>query len=242
MKLFIPEIGTTLQLAAPWTFSLHCESRNSSLFPLVGFTDEDLRLIYTVNPPKSLTLPAGTVLTVDRIYIRKGLGEFSSLSFNLVSWPKDAPLPENSRSAIKGKKPRFWAKLEDCNNIEFAETRTDIELAWWEGLKDQLDKSNGAFVPLRSAPHVTLKGKNWQVRSLTLAEAGNLPVNSIILIKDGIRFDIRKVSNHDQYWHNSLNQIYVQTMALKSPSARNRSYPRSNLIKDIAAIVEERVN
>lgn len=47
------------------------------------------------------SLPKDTVLIVDRIYIRKGNSDYSSVSFK-----------------IKGTKKRFWAKLEDVNMIE----------------------------------------------------------------------------------------------------------------------------
>lgn len=203
MRLYTPELGDKIRLIADWTFTLHRERRNTSLFSRVGWNPENhnqrvesdgeqgvhiRRYAYmrdsvwspstnktTVGPPKPemefdlgepvenvevmycwpegsepfpfmlsedkrvvkvtglvekptkfpdryqgvdltarlvlgaeapLTLPAGSVLTVDRIYVRKGQGDFSSLSFFLAG----------------GKKPkasRFWAKLSDCNNIEF---------------------------------------------------------------------------------------------------------------------------
>lgn len=57
---------------------------------------------------KSITIkfPKGTILIVDRVYIRQGAKEYSSLSFYAESpnW--------------KGRK-RFWAKLKDCNKINF---------------------------------------------------------------------------------------------------------------------------
>ena len=55
-----------------------------------------------------ITFPIGTILKVDRIYIRKGAGmsEYSSLSFY-------ATLPGQK------KKFRFFAKLNDVNTIEF---------------------------------------------------------------------------------------------------------------------------
>jgi hypothetical protein len=58
----------------------------------------------------AVTLPAGTVLAIDRIYIRKGISDYSSLSFNLTATLD--PLI----SAARGRK-RFWAKLADCNRI-----------------------------------------------------------------------------------------------------------------------------
>lgn len=54
-------------------------------------------------------LPAGCELSVDRIYIRKGLGDWSSITFYLQSHP---------HTGFK-RKPRFWVKLSDCNQIEF---------------------------------------------------------------------------------------------------------------------------
>jgi hypothetical protein len=56
-----------------------------------------------------VALPAGCELSVDRIYIRKGAGEWSSITFYLQSHP---------HTGFK-RKPRFWAKLSDCNHIEF---------------------------------------------------------------------------------------------------------------------------
>jgi len=49
-----------------------------------------------------IKLKAGTILEVDRIYIRKGAEDFSSVTFK-----------------IRGNKVlRFWAKLQDVNNIQ----------------------------------------------------------------------------------------------------------------------------
>lgn len=50
-----------------------------------------------------LTLVKGTILKIDRIYIRKGNKDFSSITF----WIKSGE--------YKGQ--RFWAKLSDCNTI-----------------------------------------------------------------------------------------------------------------------------
>lgn len=49
-------------------------------------------------------MAAGSELTISRIYIRQGLSKYSSITFNCK----------------KGKyaKTRFWAKLDECNNIE----------------------------------------------------------------------------------------------------------------------------
>lgn len=46
------------------------------------------------------TIPGESILTVDRIYIRKGSPDFDSVTFR---WNKN----------------RFWVKLDDANNMEF---------------------------------------------------------------------------------------------------------------------------
>jgi len=112
MKLFIPTVGTKLVVTEPWQLWLHDEYRNVDFW-----TD------FTGNPPPrqkdstgywskhassgkpiEITLPVGTILQVDRIYIRKGNGDFDSVSFRVL---KGGPTPPG----------RFWAKLNDVNNL-----------------------------------------------------------------------------------------------------------------------------
>lgn len=64
-----------------------------------------------------VTFPVGTVLNIDRIYIRKGISDYSSVTFNVVD-SSDRRLQTVKQGGIKGKR-RFWAKLKDVNNIEF---------------------------------------------------------------------------------------------------------------------------
>jgi hypothetical protein len=60
----------------------------------------------------TITLPKGTQLTIDRIYIRKGATDFDSLSFWMTGRPPTIAFKK------KGK-VRFWAKLTEVNSIEF---------------------------------------------------------------------------------------------------------------------------
>jgi hypothetical protein len=53
------------------------------------------------------SLPKGTILTLDRIYVRKGKAGFDSISFIIHKCP------------IKGIKGRFWVKLEDANTLVY---------------------------------------------------------------------------------------------------------------------------
>lgn len=56
-----------------------------------------------------VTLKAGQVLSIDRVYIRRGASDFSSITFNYLGAPKGSG------------RVRFWAKLADVNMIEFEE-------------------------------------------------------------------------------------------------------------------------
>lgn len=77
---------------------------------LANYQEVSKELLLSNRTSKTLliTLPTDSELTIDRIYIRKGASDYSSVSF----WVK---LPTNK------KKIRFWAKLEDVNKIVFNE-------------------------------------------------------------------------------------------------------------------------
>lgn len=67
----------------------------------------------------SVTLPKGTVLSVDRIYIRKGASDFSSLTFYVHECPLPELTPAKKGGGFKKGRKRFWAKLDDVNRIRF---------------------------------------------------------------------------------------------------------------------------
>ena len=74
-------------------------------------------------PTISVTLPAGTILKIDRIYIRKGSSDFSSITFYAKGLGEVMVSSNrwtvNSLKTTKRKAQRFWAKLADCNQIQF---------------------------------------------------------------------------------------------------------------------------
>lgn len=59
----------------------------------------------------TIEIPENTTLKVDRIYIRKGKSGFNSISFYTDAFKN----PKTGRTKLR----RFWAKLSDCNDIEF---------------------------------------------------------------------------------------------------------------------------
>ena len=103
--MYIPEIGNVIKLEQDWKFTLYCEYRNEKLFEAISKEKYNYR---ADGQDIEVTLPKGATLTIDRIYIRQGLSNYSSLSFYL-----DCP-------AISNKRLRFWAKLVDVNNIVFS--------------------------------------------------------------------------------------------------------------------------
>jgi hypothetical protein len=114
MKLQIPDIGDKLTLQNNWSFTLYCEYRNSVLWKI--FTDkefswQDRRL----NKTTEVSLPKNTILIVDRVYIRQGAKDFSSLSFRIESCPNK-----------QLNKKRFWAKLLDVNTMSILLKKNDI--------------------------------------------------------------------------------------------------------------------
>lgn len=124
MKLYVPQLGDRIQLTTDWEFDLYDEERNFTLMQYLGDT----------RPPKSrwmadttairATIPAGVILKIDRIYIRKGQEDFSSMTFyweGARSKTTEAPCPWNPTRMEKkpARAVRFWVKLDDANKIEF---------------------------------------------------------------------------------------------------------------------------
>lgn len=139
MNFYVPEIKDQIVLTEDWSFTLHAEERNSDLAmhfgwkhswenipnPPAGLTGnfldvwKDIETLKISQTELQVTLPKGTILQIDRIYIRKGNKDFSSITFfakNLGSVVRD-----NFMSTKKTNKKalRFWAKLEECNKIQY---------------------------------------------------------------------------------------------------------------------------
>ena len=121
MKMYIPTIGEEIKLSEDWTFELYYEKRNN-IGMLKELFGEDAKKYHSNYDPRyteviidkrgfpcnkprhlSYTLKKGTILIVDRIYIRRGSPEYDSITFKTKGNP------------VK----RFWVKLADTNKIEF---------------------------------------------------------------------------------------------------------------------------
>jgi hypothetical protein len=107
-RFYVPHLGTRVRLANEWTFSLFCEHRNSSLWEVVSNEKMTCELIRNQKVIK-VTLPEGCILSVDRLYVRRGAKDFDSVTFRTIKG--------SCGNQKKLEKNRFWAKLADVRNM-----------------------------------------------------------------------------------------------------------------------------
>lgn len=117
-KMFIPPIGTKIELIQSWTFDVWTDRRNDGLGEYLNLLVEDnysTGISYMRwpkgdhrKPVSRHTFDIGTKLKIDRIFIKKGISSFDSVTFIL----------EKQDSGWK-RNIRFWVKLYDVNTMIF---------------------------------------------------------------------------------------------------------------------------
>jgi hypothetical protein len=115
MIFFTPDIGTLLRLEEDWVFTLYNEYRNKNLFLKL----KEFGKIKEIDKNQIVDLPKGLVIKVDRIYIKKGLSQYSSITFTV---PKPINKSEKQEMPLNQEYcgSKFWVKLHECNGIEFS--------------------------------------------------------------------------------------------------------------------------
>jgi len=108
MELFIPDIGTILKLEQDWQFTLYNEYRNT--------LHEKLNIS---KHTQVVEIPKGTLIKVERIYIRKGSSQFSSITFSIPNVKSKADKLNYPNNVELGG-AKFWVKLHECNGLEFS--------------------------------------------------------------------------------------------------------------------------
>jgi hypothetical protein len=122
MKLFIPACGDRITLTVDWTFLLYLESRNMAFAKKRKLVAESADKYGEYEGGESgpalskvtCTLPAGTVLECDRVYIRtfnKSAIEVGN-DYDSITWK----VIKKGKAETHG---RFWAKLSDCNGLGY---------------------------------------------------------------------------------------------------------------------------
>lgn len=112
MKLVIPRLkADQLALTKSWTFNLHHEDRNTSLGAHFNIPAKDFGSRWGASNrlTTEVTLPKGTVMTVDRYYIRQGNEQFDSITF----------MVHEIDGKVLKKKLRFWVKLDEALTLDF---------------------------------------------------------------------------------------------------------------------------
>lgn len=136
MRMFVPTVGTRIRTLADWHFDLAQENRNWHLLCVMhgwpiqstweryrafsdvhGRYDDAWQDFQTKSHP--VMLPAGTLLEIDRIYVRKKLGDFDSISFWIRDCPNKALAPKKAKGTYPGKTPRFWVPRQVANALDF---------------------------------------------------------------------------------------------------------------------------
>ncbi len=117
-RLYVPACGDRLKLIEPWTFTLYFEHRNFAFAKEQKIILEDTPGFSRWGRSKgweAYTMPMGTVLECDRVYIRTFSKNASSVEddYDSITWKI---IGENGKQK---KNCRFWAKLSDCNQIMF---------------------------------------------------------------------------------------------------------------------------
>lgn len=131
MRLHIPACGDRIKLTEDWTFDVYLEHRNLKFAEHRGLLkDGETSKMYWIheNPTapwherrmarRTTTLKAGTILEVDRVYIRQHSKRVAEVEENYDSV---------SFRVVGEKHNRFWAKLADANSIE-----CELESTWKE--------------------------------------------------------------------------------------------------------------
>lgn len=140
MKLFIPDIGTLIKIEQDWQITLYAEYRNRTLFNILN-----LPFKTTV-----IDLPKGLIIKVDRIYIRKGLSQYSSITFTCAKPKTKAEKAERPSNLIYGG-IKFWVKLHECNELEMSllksneETVNAIKSLYMEIEKEVNEKTSNVY-------------------------------------------------------------------------------------------------
>lgn len=130
VKFFVPTIGTRLTLTKDWSFGIANEQRNKTLLKAIGYEGR-MGWLSEASPAaarmpdlvvkvvEGVTLPQGTTLVVDRVYIRRGkdMDKFDSITFKVEKGCPDKRFD----------KCRFWVKLREANKIE-----CEISELWME--------------------------------------------------------------------------------------------------------------
>jgi hypothetical protein len=128
MKLFVPRYGTKLRLIDDWRFTLHFSRENYDLFDALKLPPRDPHVVsyngspsrwsngYDENDPYGVIIPAGTVLKVERINVRRSMYD-DDIAFSVVDSPEPR-LKTKRKGGTLDSVLKFFPPLEETQTIE----------------------------------------------------------------------------------------------------------------------------
>lgn len=207
MKVWIPKCGDAVSLLQPWAFSLCYEGRNGGLYDRIDRPAAGRR---RRGDPILVTIPAGAELVFDRIYVRQNNDEFASVTFIIKDHPDDSLVGE-----------RFWAKLEDVNDIDALLMSTDnpvggLAKAQYRALlAAQKNPEVAQKAAKAKASRDDLEAVRTEVRETVRMSAHLLRPNPLTRF---IRNIVLRVSSQDRGdIHRSANESYVIDCMVSEP-------------------------
>lgn len=215
MKLFIPTIGSEMVLSKACPVTIHSEHRNSKFLSSLGigmdqkYINKTYGNLFVENQSLvdrykakvslkevSITIPAGTVLKVNRIYIRQVAEDFDSMTFQ-CDGNKDFP------------KGRFWLKLTDVNtfNIQDPKPIADIQRERKISFEENQKKMNIALYNRFQRFSDKIQEKGQTIDALVRDKVKNLLDRSV---KSGIN-----VGFHAEMYANNYEDFLERLKILK---------------------------
>lgn len=115
VKFYIPDLGTRIVLAKPWTFELLAHPANRTLGVALGVWNKQWQEPYFLYKERwkrvldRVKIPAGTEMKITSMYMRPGESKIPrSVSF----WIMKGKCPDKTME-----KTRFLARIRDTNKI-----------------------------------------------------------------------------------------------------------------------------
>lgn len=109
-KIHIPQVGDEFKITKNWNCNVFNEYRNSKVFEALSIDNS------AKNTHIEITLPVGTTIRIERVYVRAPASSYDSVTLRILSSP------------IKSlAKARFWVKLSEINKLEFEEVEMTMD-------------------------------------------------------------------------------------------------------------------
>lgn len=260
--LYIPQVGDKLKLTSNWSCKVFNESRNSKVFSGLNIDTSGAQ-----NTNVDITFPKGTVLKVDRLYVRAPASSFDSITFRVDSSP------------IKSlNKARFWVKLREANNLEFETTEKNLDS--FEKIKEafrfmamEMEFANSERLNSFEASQVAHKLYDYYFEKNPNELVITIPVNIAKIVtgttearrywgysrtNNSLQEDLKKLENLPQVWNIKLHLMplfdgflsYIEKddnaqqlndlLALESKPDRWGRREGSYLVEDFYQLIEKK--